>query len=143
MKKIIKMVTAFVLATTMILTGSFASAKVHASNDAAKYIAGADFEAALHGQSNDGREILFALYDKNGEHIAYINDGMTHVYTSYTQTQTTLKNVGAAEKYAVEGTWEAYFFKAGDIPCLMTNDGTIYACEYLDAYTVSQVMQQD
>ena len=143
MKKFIKMITATVMAATMILTGSFASTQVHASNDATKYIAGANFEVALHGESNDGQEIVFALYNKNGDNIAYIYDGMTHVYTSYKQTQTTLKDIGAAEKYTVEGTWEAYFFMAGDIPCLMTNDGTIYSCEYFDAYTVSQVMLQD
>ena len=143
MKKYIKMIAAAAMAATMIFTGSFASTQVHASNDAVKYIVGANFEVAVHGESNDGQEIVFALYNKNGDNIAYINDGITHVYTSYKETQTTLQGVGTAEKYTVEGTWEAYFFMAGDIPCLMTNDGTIYSCEYLDAYTVSQIMLHD
>ncbi len=143
MGKFIKILAGIVLALSMALSGNLMSTNVLAANDAALYISGARFLTALHGQADDNSEIVVALYEKNGEDIAYINDGISHVYTDYTQSNTTINGIGAVERYAFEGTLVLNFFMAGDIPCLMTDEGKIYACEYLNNYYVTQIQNQD
>ena len=65
--------------------GGFATTNVFAANDASKYISGAKFLVALHGQDENDEEILMALYERpDGTEVAYINDGKSHVYQSYT-----------------------------------------------------------
>lgn len=143
MGKFIKLLAGIVLALSMALSGNLMSTNVLAANDAALYISGARFLTALHGQADDNSEIVVALYEKNGEDIAYINDGISHVYTSYTVSDATIKGIGQVQRYAVEGTLVLNFFMAGDIPCLMTDEGKIYACEYLNNYYVTQIQNQD
>ncbi|SFP63780.1 hypothetical protein SAMN04487928_10539 [Butyrivibrio proteoclasticus] len=143
MGKFIKVLAGIVLALSMALSGNLMSTNVLAANDAALYISGARFLTALHGQADDNSEIVIALYEKNGEDIAYINDGMSHVYTSYTVSDATIKGIGQVQRYAVEGTLVFNFFMAGDIPCIMLDDGKVFACEYLDSYAVSQLQSYD
>ncbi len=143
MGKFIKLLAGIVLALSMALSGNLMSTNVLAANDAALYISGARFLTALHGQADDNSEIVVALYEKNGEDIAYINDGISHVYTSYTVSDATIKGIGQVQRYAVEGTLVLNFFMAGDIPCIMLNDGRVFACEYLDNYEVSQIQSYD
>lgn len=143
MRKFIKILAGIVLALSLALTGNVMSTNVLAANDAALYIKGARFLTALHGQAADDSEIVVALYEKNGEDIAYINDGMNHVYTSYTVSDATIKDIGQVQRYAVEGTLAFNFFMAGDIPCIMMDDGKIYACEYFNNYEVTQIQSYD
>ena len=143
MGKFIKILAGIVLALSMAMSGNFMATNVLASNDAALYISGARFLTALHGQADDNSEIVLALYEKNGENIAYLNDGISHVYTDYTQSNTTINGIGAVERYAFEGTLALNFFMAGDIPCIMLDDGKVFACEYLDSYAVSQLQSYD
>ena len=73
-------ITGVILATMMFITGGFASSKVYAADESAKYIKGATFISAVHGQTEDGTEIVLALYEKNNQDIAYLNDGIEHVF---------------------------------------------------------------
>ena len=144
MKKIISMLTGVLLAGILFVTGGFASTVAYAADDSAKYIKGATFLSAVHGQTEDGTEIVLALYEKkNGEDIAYINDGMGHVFTDFTIKYDTIKGIGPVQKITVGGNAVVTYFESDGIPGLITEDGTIYACEYLDAYTVSQLMSMD
>ena len=88
MKKIITL-----LALVTMLTGSFATTTAFAANDSAQYISGASFINAFHGQDEYNNEILIAMYEKDGELIAYINDGISHVYAGCTEKDTTMKQM--------------------------------------------------
>ena len=143
MNKIITIITGAILAMTIALTGSFAATKAYAASDYQKYVKGATFLGALHGQDQNDKELVIALYDKKGEKIAYINDGISHVYTSYTETDATMDGIGAVERYAFEGTLVLNFFTQNGIPCLTTDDGLIYVCEYLTADEVATLMSFD
>lgn len=144
MKKVITIISGIVLAITLILSGSFTSAKAYAADESAKYIKGARFLTALHGQDENDREIVVALYEKKGENIAYVNDGIAHVYTGYTTKDTTMKNIGPVQRVTVGDVLVYNFFLLDDeTPCLITDDGTIYVCEYVDSATVSGLQKLD
>ena len=138
MKKIITL-----LALVTMLTGSFATTTAFAANDSALYISGAKFISAFHGQDEYNNEILIAMYEKDGELIAYINDGISHVYAGCTEKDTTMKQIGAVEQYTVGGTFVFNFFESNGIPAIVMDDGTVYAGEYLSEYVVTEVMKLD
>ena len=114
-----------------------------AADEHYKYIKNATFLGALHGQNQDDKELVIALYDKNGEKIAYINDGISYVYTSYNEVDSAMKGIGNVEKYTFEGTLVLNFFDLNGVPCLATDDGIIYVCEYLTADDVLALMSYD
>ena len=143
MRKIMTMVTGVIMAMMMFISGSFASMTAYAADESAKYIKGATFISAVHGQTEDGSEIILALYEKKGQDIAYINDGMEHVFTDFKIKYDTVKGIGDVQKITVGGNIVLTYFESNGIPGLIADDGTIYACEYLDAYDVSQVMSMD
>ena len=144
MKKFISMLTGVLLAGVLFITGGFASTKAYAADDSNKYIKGATFLSAVHGQTDDGSEIVLALYEKkNGEDIAYINDGMGHIFSDFTIKYGTMKGIGPVQYITVGDNLVITYFESDGIPGLIAEDGTIYACEYLDAYTVSQLMSTD
>ncbi len=143
MNKILEMTIGVILAMAIALTAGFTAAKAYAANDYQKYVKGAIFLGALHGQDQNDKELVIALYDKKGEKIAYINDGISHVYVSYTETDATMDGIGAVERYAFEGTLVLNFFTQDGIPCLTTDDGIVYACEYLTADEVATLMSFD
>lgn len=144
MKKIISMLTGVLLAGILFISGGFASTVAYAADDSAKYIKGATFLSAVHGQTEDGTEIVLALYEKkNGEDIAYINDGMGHIFSDFTIKYGTMKGIGPVQYITVGDNLVITYFESDGIPGLIAEDGTIYACEYLDAYTVSQLMSTD
>lgn len=143
MNKILTMLTGTVLAMIIALTGGFAASKAYAASEYQKYIKGATFLSALHGQDENDNEIVVALYEKDGENIAYINDGISYVYTSYTEMDSTMDGIGAVERYTFEGTLVLNFFILNGMPCLATDDGIIYACEYFTAYDVATLMSYD
>ena len=144
MRKVMTIITSVILATMMFITGGFASSKVYAADESSKYIKGATFLSAVHGQTEDGTEIVLALYEKkNGEDIAYINDGMGHIFSDFTIKYGTMKGIGPVQYITVGDNLVITYFESDGIPGLIAEDGTIYACEYLDAYTVSQLMSTD
>ena len=144
MKKIISMLTGVLLAGILFISGGFASTVAYAADDSAKYIKGATFLSAVHGQTEDGTEIVLALYEKkNGEDVAYINDGMGHIFSDFTIKYGTMKGIGPVQYITVGDNLVITYFESDGIPGLIAEDGTIYACEYLDSYTVSQLMSTD
>ena len=143
MNKIITIITGAILAMTIALTGSFAATKAYAASDYQKYVKGATFLGALHGQDQNDNELVLALYDKNGDKTAYINDGVSHVYASYKEVDSTLNGIGSVERYEFEGTLAYNFFTLNGFPCLATDDGLIYVCEYLTADEVATLMSFD
>ena len=143
MKKVMTIITSVILATMMFITGGFASSKVYAADESAKYIKGATFISAVHGQTEDGTEIVLALYEKNNQDIAYLNDGIEHVFTDFTIQYGAIQGIGQVQFITVGNSIELTYFESNGIPGLIAEDGTIYACEYLDAYTVSQLMSMD
>lgn len=143
MNKILEMTIGVILAMTIALTAGFTAVKAYAAGDSQKYVKGATFLGALHGQDQNDKELVIALYDKKGEKIAYINDGISHVYTSYNETDATMDGIGAVERYTFEGTLVLNFFTLDGLPFLATDDGIIYACEYLTADEVATLMSFD
>ena len=143
MKKIISTIFGMTLAMMILLTSGFASTKAYAASDSAKYLKGARFLTALHGQDENDNEIILALYEKNGTNIAYLNDGISHVCTSYTDKSVNVTNLGTVERVTIGDTLFFDFFMADDIPCLLCEDGNIYACEYLTAYEMNQLISYE
>lgn len=144
MKKIFTIISGIVLAMALVLTGSFTASKAYAADDSASYIKGARFLTALHGQDENNKEIVVALYEKNGDNIAYVNDGIAHVYTGYTTKDTNMKNIGPVQRVTVGDVLVYNFFLLDDeTPCLMTDDGTVYLCEYVNYATVSALQKLD
>ena len=143
MRKIMTMITGVILATMMFITGGFASSKVYAADESSKYIKGATFLSAVHGQSEDGTEIVLALYEKKGQDIAYINDGIEHVFTDFNIKYDTMKGIGQVQRITVGGNIVLTYFESNGIPGLIAEDGNIDACEYLEANEVAQIMSFD
>ena len=142
MKNFLTFLTGLILAIVMVF-GGFATTNVFAANDASKYISGAKFLVALHGQDENDEEILMALYERpDGNEIAYINDGHSHVYQSYTAQNATYNGIGSVEKYTVD-EFVVNFFMLDGTPFLITDDGRLYACEYMTADEVKQIQSYD
>ena len=143
MKKIITFIASVIMMLALFVQGGFAASRVVAADDSAQYIKGARFLTALHGQAEDDSEIVIALYEtKNGD-VAYLNYGSGHVYTDYTVQDANINGIGSVQRYTLSGTFVVNFFMLDDMPCLITGDGVIYACEYLDSNTVRELMKLD
>lgn len=141
MKKILTIVTGVVLAATIVLASGLAKTNAYAASASQKNLKDATFLGALHGQNQDDTELILALYEKSGEKIAYVNDGVSEVYTSFTKKDSTMPGIGSVEKYTIGNTLVLNFFVNNGIPCLITEDGTIiYVCEYLTADTITALM---
>ncbi len=143
MRKVMTIITGVILAAMMFITGGFASSKAYAADESAKYIKGATFISAVHGQTEDGTEIVLALYEKKGQDIAYINDGMGHVFSDFTIKYCSMREIGDVQLITVGGNLVLTYFESNGIPGLIAEDGTIYACEYLNADEVAQIMSFD
>lgn len=144
MKKNLSKLIAITMAFGFIISPLWLPIQAQAANESGIYLNDTRFLTCLHGQTDNGKEIVIALYEKKGgDDIAYINDGAGHVYTSYVVQDAYRMDIGACQQYTFGGTLIYDFFTVNGTPCLIAGDGTIYACEYLDSYTVSQIMNYD
>lgn len=143
MKKMITMISGVVLALVLFTTGVFTDPKAYAADESSLYVDGARFICALHGVADNDSEIVLALYERSDGDLAYINIDGTHAYASFTNKIVNRKDMGYVERFTIADTLVLDFFMAYDIPCIMTEDGVIYVCEYLDAYVVREIMKLD
>ena len=143
MRKVMTIITGVILAAVMFITGGFASSKAYAADDSSRYLKNATFISAVHGQTDNEAEIVLALYEKDGKDIAYLNDGMEHVFTDFTIKYATVKGIGQVQNITVGKSVVLTYFESNGIPGLIAEDGTVYACEYLDENTISQLMSMD
>ncbi len=107
------------------------------------YVDDATFYGAIHGQTADGKELVLAFYDKKGNDVVYVNDGISHVYSSFKKADSSLKGYGNVEKYTIGDTFVVNFCDHNGTPLLITDDGIVFSCEYLTADDVATLISYD
>lgn len=144
MKNILTFFAGLLLSVSMVF-GGFATTEVFAASNEAQSINGAQYLFALKGYDDNGNKILMAVYCRqDGVGVAYVNDGRTHVYQKYTISESTYEGIGSVVKFTLKFDYDDYDFNfyhnMSGKPCLITEKGRIYVCEYMTEYEVEHAM---
>lgn len=132
-----------ILTLALLFFGGYGSPTVFAADESAMYIKGAKFISAVDGKTDEGKEIVVAMYEQKGNNIIYVNDGKNHAYAGYFTAEGYSSDVGYYQDIYVNDEPFIRFFKEGKNKYIITNEGDIFACEALDAYEMSQIMSYD
>ena len=136
MKKIFKALTAIALGMGIFfqaMTCTAFAAEVPASS-----VKQSQFVLGLYGTNNDGGEIICAIYNTGKQDIAYLRDGDTKFYGTYTVAPCKLDGATYAERYNVSGVTFTYF-EVDNGRYIMTDEDVIYTVSDISAYEVEQL----
>ncbi|SDB47863.1 hypothetical protein SAMN02910298_02397 [Pseudobutyrivibrio sp. YE44] len=96
------------------------------------------FVTGVYGKSDDGQEMVLALYNNGKKDIAFIRDGNTKFYGTYTVTPKTMTGTTYAERFDVSGVTFTYF-EMDNSRFIITDESVVYALEDISAYEVEQL----